>query len=58
MSRRPTRFTQAEVQRAMKAALALNVSVVVEIPMTGPIRIIADPANANKPNPPKRRIAL
>lgn len=58
MSRRPARCTEADLKRAIKAALSAGTRVVIEIPMTGPIRVIAEPAPANNNAPPKRRIAL
>jgi len=58
MSRRPARCTEADLKRVIKAALAANTRVVVEIPVTGPIRVTADPLPANNDAPPKRRITL
>lgn len=59
MSRRPSRCTEAELKRAIKAAMASGGRVVVEIPQTGPIRVIAEDAvKPTNDNPTKRRIAL
>jgi hypothetical protein len=58
VSRRVARFTEAELRRAIKAAGAANTRVIVEIPVTGPIRVIADPSPGVAGNGPKRRIAL
>jgi hypothetical protein len=39
MSRRPARYTQADIRRAMQAAQALGVSVAIEILPDGTIRL-------------------
>lgn len=58
MSRRPARCTEADLRRVIKAAAGPNTRVVVEIPVSGPIRVFAEPLQALKEDPQKRRIAL
>lgn len=55
MSKRAARCTEADIKRAMKAAVSVGVHAVIEILPDGTIRIDAKPANLNTP---KRRIAL
>jgi hypothetical protein len=61
VSRRPARFTQSDVSRAIKAVEAAGASMVIEIMTDGTIRIA--PANmsspSGRPDPhPSREIKL
>jgi hypothetical protein len=60
MSRRPARFTEAELKRAVKVAMAQGGKVVIEIPSDplSPIRVTSEPIKPLNDNAPKRRIAL
>lgn len=58
MSRRPARCTEAEIKRAIKAALACGAHGTVEILPDGTIRVAAEASKPANVNIPKRRIAL
>lgn len=58
MSRRPARFTEADVKRAIKALLASGAYGTVEILPDGQIRVVPTPVKPPEGCPPKRRIAL
>lgn len=54
MSRRPARFTQADVTRALKAAKGVDENMTVEISQDGTIRIV--PEGPKKPTVPREVI--
>lgn len=58
MTRRPARCTEADLKRVIRAVMSAGTHVVVEIPVTGPIRVIAEAVKPIIIAPPKRRIAL
>jgi hypothetical protein len=59
MSRRPARFTQADVHRAVKAVMRAGVNMAVEIAPDGTIRIVpAIVHNPPRPVAPDREVVL
>ncbi len=60
MSRRPARCTQADIQRAIKAAAASEKPMAVEVLPDGTIRITPIPPQGSStvPGEPKREVVL
>ena len=58
MSRRPARFTQADIARAINAAKQTGVSMAVEIAPDGTIRLTPADKNSLKGVAEQRKIVL
>lgn len=58
MSRRPARFTQADIARAIKAAKQTGVSMAVEITLDGTIQLVPADQSAPKGVAQQRKIVL
>jgi hypothetical protein len=58
MSRRPARFTQADIARAINAAKKADVQMAVEILPNGTIRLVPAPVGQMQDLGAQRRIVL
>lgn len=58
MSRRPCRFTQADVTRALRAAKQVDANLTVEISQDGRIRVVRDDKSASVPVVEYREVVL
>lgn len=58
MSRRPCRFTQADVTRALRAAKRVDANLTVEISQDGRIRVVRDDKSASVPVVEYREVVL
>lgn len=58
MSRRPARFTQADVTRALKAAKGVDPNLTVEISQDGKIVVVREGKSASVPVVQYREIVL
>jgi hypothetical protein len=56
MSRKPARFTQSDIYRALKAVQQSGLNMAVEISPDGTIRLL--PVNDQKPDEPERELFL
>ena len=56
MPRRPARFTQADIARAIKAIVQTGVRMVLEIDLNGTIRLVPVETSERAPESPKVRV--